>query len=843
MAARKSSGRRDGTLAEYNARRDFKATAEPRGVKAKVKGDRFVVQKHDATRLHFDLRLEHDGVLKSWAVTRGPSMVPGEKRLAVQTEDHPLKYLDFEGVIPKGEYGAGTMIVWDQGRWAAQHDAAKGFKKGHLDFVLAGKRLKGSFHLVRMRRKAKEKRDNWLLIKSDDEFAMAPKGKALVERETGSILSDRTNADLEKAGVMRADHAARRKVAKARQAPTPKVTGGRKAILPPFVEPQLATLVAEAPQGDAWLHEIKYDGYRIQARIDGADIKLLTRKGLDWTKTFQPVARALAALKLPSALLDGEIVVEDESGRSDFSALQAALKSDKAGTFVYRVFDLLYADGRDLRALPLTERKTLLEKLLSAAPGDGAVRFSEHIEADGDAMVRHVCRLGLEGVISKRADAPYRSGRERSWVKTKCSDRQELVIAGYMPSSVAKGAVGSLIMGVQEKGGLVHVGRVGTGYTATVARALAKKLKPLEVNDPPFAAKLPRAAAKGARWVRPDLVAEVEFRGFTGDGMVRQAAFKGLREDKDAADVVRERPKATSIVKAKAAAKAPVAGKIYKLTHPDRVYWPDTGLTKQGLAEYYDAIADRILPHIAGRPLSLVRCPGGITEQCFFQKHGWDGMPAAIHRVTKGGDEHVWIEDRAGLLALVQSGALEIHVWGATLAKLETPDRIVFDLDPAEDVTWERVIEGALEVRKRLKKTGLTSFVKTSGGKGLHVVAPLTPRKGWDKVKDFTRAVADAMAKDEPDRYVSNMSKKLRKGRIFIDYLRNGRAQTSVATFSTRARPGAAVATPIAWSELGPDLTPARFTVENLGARLDHLKRDPWAGFFRLKQTFNAKGV
>ena len=612
------------------------------------------------------------------------------------------------------------------------------------------------------------------------------------------------------------------------------------AILPPFVQPELATLVDSAPEGAGWLHEIKYDGYRIQARIDGQEVRLFTRKGLDWTRSFTPVAKALAALKIPSALLDGEIVVEDESGRSDFSALQAALKSGKGGPFVYRVFDLLYADGRDIRALPLNDRKTLLEKLLAAAPPGGPVRFSEHIEADGQAMVRHACRLGLEGVVSKRIDAPYRSGRTKSWVKTKCSNRQELVIAGFVPSSVAKGSIGSLVMGLHEDGKLVHVGRVGTGYTSALARDLYKTLHPLETGKPPFAAKLPRLAAKDVRWVKPQIVAEVEFRGFTGDGMVRQGAFKGLRDDKDAQDVVRERTIPAPSAGASGTAKAP---RPYKLTHPDRIYWPDIGLTKQGLAEYYDAIANRILPHIAGRPLSLVRCPGGIDDQCFFQKHGWDGMPDAIRRVVKGGDEHIFIEDRDGLIALVQSGSLEIHVWGATIARLETPDRIVFDLDPADDVTWDAVVAGALEVRARLKKTGLASFVKTSGGKGLHVVAPLTPKKGWDEVKDFTHALAQAMAKDSPGLYVATMSKKARRGRIFIDYLRNGRAQTSVATFSARARPGAPVATPVAWSELGPDLTPARFTVENLGRRLSALKRDPWSGFFKLKQTFDARKI
>ena len=838
---RKPPARRDGTLKEYNARRDFGTTTEPRGAREPNAGHRFVVQKHDATRLHFDLRLEHDGVLKSWAVTRGPSLVPGEKRLAVQTEDHPLKYVDFEGVIPKGEYGAGTMIVWDEGEWATDQDIGKALKKGHLDFVLAGQRLKGGFHLVKMRGKPKEKRANWLLIKSDDEFAAGVKDKPLTETELASVRTERTNDELALSGVLRADHASRQGVAKSggkSRQPRPMVSkGGRKAVMPPFVPPALATLSSKAPDGPKWLHEIKYDGYRIQARVDGEDIRLLTRKGLDWTSSFQPVATALSRLKLPSALIDGEIVVDDESGRSDFSALQAALKSDKPGQYVYRVFDLLYAGGRDLRGLTLTKRKAALEQLLASAPDDSVVRFSQHIEADGAAMVRHACRLGLEGVMSKRADAPYRSGRGHDWVKTKCSSRQELVIAGYAPSSVTSGAIGSLVMGVFDKGEFVHVGRVGTGYTVAVARELMKTLRPLKQASAPFASRLTGLQAKGVHWVNPELVAEVEFRGFTGDGMVRQAAFKGLRDDKQAEDVVRETVAAPSAAKAPKPARQTRLGSA-RLTHPDRIYWPDIGLTKQGLADYYDAVAKRILPYISGRPLSLVRCPGGTKAQCFFQKHGWDGMPDAIHRSGKGSDEHVWIDSKDGLLALVQSGVLEIHVWGATLKTLETPDQIVMDLDPAEGVDWQQVIDAAQEIRTRLKSAGLKSFVRTSGGKGLHVVAPITPVKSWDEVKDFSHAIADAMAADMPERYVSTMSKKLRKGRIFVDYLRNGRGQTAVASFSTRARDGAPVATPIGWNELGPDIRSNQFTVENLSQRLDHLKRDPWAGFFKLKQVF-----
>lgn len=815
---------RTGTLKEYNQRRDFQRTREPKGEKAAAGNHRFVVQKHDATRLHFDLRLEMDGVLKSWAVTRGPSLVAGEKRLAVQTEDHPMKYLSFEGVIPKGEYGGGSMIVWDKGTWLPLEDERRGMKKGHLAFRLRGKRLTGDWHLVRMRAKPKEKRSNWLLIKSDDEAAVSARAKAITDTELTSVKSGRTNAQLAKAGALRPDHKARVRVAKAAPARA-KVTIGKKAILPDFIEPELATLVEKAPVGGRWLHEVKFDGYRVQARIDGGKVTLLTRKGLNWTAKFAPVAEALKALNLPSAVLDGEIVIEDETGRSDFSALQAAL-SGESGSYVYRVFDLLYADGRDLRSAPLVERKAALAALIGDA-GD-VVRYSDHLEEDGAAMVRHACRLGLEGIVSKRMDAPYRSGRGKDWLKTKCTARQELVIAGYLPSTVSKGSVGALVMGAKRGKDFVHLGRVGTGYTQAAARALMKALRPLERETPPFKAKVPALAAKGVHWVEPQLVAEVELRGFTGDGMIRHASFKGLREDKTAADVTVETPGR------RAAAEK---DKSFPLTHPDRVYWPDIGLTKLGLAEYYAGIADRILPHIVERPLALVRCPDGTQSQCFFQKHGWRGMAKAIKTRKIGGDELIYIEDKDGLIALVQSGALEIHPWGSTLSHIEKPDRVILDFDPGPGVTWDAVLDAAEDARARLKAAGLKSFCKTSGGKGLHVVAPLVPKLGWDTVKEFTRGIAEAMEKAAPERYVANMAKSRRKGRIFVDYLRNGRGSTAVAPFSTRARAGAPVSAPVAWSELGDDLRPDSFNVENLPARLAALRRDPWAGFVSTKNV------
>jgi bifunctional non-homologous end joining protein LigD len=825
---------RSPALAAYEAKRDFAATPEPKGRAARVRGNRFCVQKHDARRLHFDLRLEFDGVLKSWAVTRGPSLVAGEKRLAVHTEDHPLEYLTFEGVIPKGEYGGGTMILWEQGRWTPIGDPRKAYAKGHLEFELQGERLKGRWHLVRMRPKPRETKEQWLLIKADDEHAQGREEPEPVDTELTSLISGRTNADLVATGEVRKDHGDRRKATAGKGRPAlnfDRVTGARKGLLWPFLEPSLATLVERAPVGDEWIHEIKFDGYRLQARIDGGTIKLLTRKGLDWTAKFKPVSDALRDLKLGSALIDGELVVEDENGMTSFVALQSDLKAGRTDRMAFYAFDLLYAEGYDLTRTPLIDRKTLLAGLLDDAPAGGVLRYSAHIEGDGDAMVRHACRLGLEGIVSKRKDKPYTGGRGPHWQKSKCSQRQEFVISGYVPSTTSQKAIGSLVLGVHDKGRLVHVGRVGTGFSAALARDLWTELERLKRPTSPFPDRLPAAAARNVRWVKPALVAEIELRGWTADGMVRHAAFKGLREDKDPLEVARE-TKAQVVFDA-GHSRSPVDG----LTHPDRVFWPDAGLTKQGLAEYYMDIADRILPHIVGRPLSLMRCPSGIEEACFFQKHAWSGMSKAVRRRTITDGEVVFIDDLDGLLALVQSGVLEIHPWGSTLRSVEKPDRLTMDLDPADDVPWTALIEAASEVRERLFDLGLESFVKTTGGKGLHVVVPLKPKADWNEAKAFAEALARDMASDSPDRYVATMARRARKDRIFIDYLRNGRGATAVAAYSTRARPGAPVSTPLAWNELSASVRPNHFTVANLPTRLAHLKTDPWADLSEINQA------
>jgi bifunctional non-homologous end joining protein LigD len=862
-------------LKDYHAKRDFSKTAEPAGKAPAKKGGgplAFVVQKHAARRLHYDFRLELDGVLKSWAVAKGPSLVPGDKRLAVHTEDHPMEYGGFEGTIPEGQYGGGTVLLWDRGTWEPEGDPHAGYAKGHLRFRLDGEKLRGAWHLVRMRPRPRETKEQWLLIKSEDEAARSADAPDILDEmplsvDTGRDLDEIAAGAMPKRGsrtkarasrVWQSDRAepqepagprtALRRAAKparaataAAPAPAP-VAGGKKAAMPKSIEPCLATLVEAAPSGQKWLHEIKWDGYRLVSFVENGKVRIATRNGHDWTHRFPAIAKAMAELPVETAVIDGEAVVEDENGISSFSALQQALSNQgNAERAILYAFDLLYRDGRDLRGLPLDQRKAALAKLIPPG-GGGTLRYSEHVEADGEAMVRNACRLGLEGVVSKRRDCPYRSGRRDDWLKTKCTARQEFVIAGFNPSTAVKNAIGSLVLGYYRDGRLVHAGRTGTGFTAEAARDLYKRLVKLKVKEPPFAKKLPTLHRRGAVFVEPRLVAEVEFRGWSSDDLLRHAAYKGLREDKDPAEVVREAgPVAT------AAAATPARGRDgvvavagVELTHPDRVFWDDAGVTKQGLAEFYEEIADWVLPHLVGRPLALVRCPTGWREGCFFQKHSWAGLPPQIRRDTvrdeSGEEEVLYIEDLPGLVALVQSGVLEIHPWGSTLADVDRPDRIVMDMDPGDDVAWPAVIEAAREARERLSALGLESFVKTTGGKGLHVVVPLTPSAGWEEVKAFARNLAEAMERDSPGRYVSSSVKRIRRGKTYVDYLRNGRGATAIAAYSTRARAGAPVAVPLTWDELGPAIRPAQFTIDNLPARLARLRADPWAELFRIDQ-------
>jgi bifunctional non-homologous end joining protein LigD len=825
-------------LDTYRKKRDFDRTPEPKGDKGKrAAGNGCVIQKHDARRLHYDFRLEMDGVLVSWAVTRGPSLVPGEKRLAVHVEDHPLDYGGFEGTIPKGEYGGGTVIVWDRGTWKPLGDAKKGLAKGHLEFELAGEKLAGRWHLIRMARRPREKRDNWLLIKGEDEYARGEDDPDILEERPESVKTGRLVADV--AGEAPGWSSKTGRIAK--EPPETKIKGAKKAAMPDFVPPQLATLKPHAPEGAGWVHEIKFDGYRLQARLDGGKVALLTRGGLDWTDRFgKAVPKALAALPASQALIDGELVVEASGGASDFSALQADLSAGRTDRFAFYAFDLLHLDGQDLTGATLVERKAALARLLDKAAPE--LRYSEHFEENGEMVLRHACRLSLEGVVSKRANGKYRSGRGRDWIKSKCGHRQELVIGGYVPSSTSARAIGSLVLGFHDKAGdtstLRHAGRVGTGFSRVVAEDLFKRLQKLERDASPFSDRLDATARRGVHFVEPELVAEVEFRAWTADGIVRHAAFRGLREDKRASEVVRE----DEGTQDKAPAKPKVA-----LTHPDRVYWKDAGVTKEGLASYYAQVWRFMAPHVERRPLALLRCPGGTAAQCFFQKHAWKGVSREILTATDPLDEDgdnslLAVDSLDGLIGLVQGAALEIHGWQARLDALEKPDQMVIDLDPGEGVAWSAVLDAAREVRARLEDAKLNAFVKATGGKGLHVVAPLQPKAGWDAVKNFARDLAAAMEADAPKRFIAKATKAERKGRIFVDYLRNGRGATAIVPYSTRARAGATVAMPLGWDELEPSLGPGHFTVANAAARLDNLAADPWADFRQAERPLEVAG-
>jgi bifunctional non-homologous end joining protein LigD len=830
-------------LQEYRKKRNFLATYEPKGGMPRKSGHLFVIQKHDARRLHYDFRLEMDGVLKSWAVTKGPSLVAGERRLAVHVEDHPLEYGDFEGVIPQGEYGGGAVIVWDHGSWAPAGDAHKGYAKGHLEFELRGEKLNGRWLLVRMAPRPREKREHWLLIKAKDQAAKSRSDPDILEEKPDSVKTGRTIRDVarEEPGSSSKGGRVKKSASRSRAMsnvpskkkidplPAPsRLKGAKKSPLPGFVHPMLATGVLSPPIGKRWVHEIKFDGYRLQARIDGGRVKLLTRNGLDWTKTFgRGITAALRDLPVESALIDGELVVESSSGTSDFSALQADLSKGRSDRFIFYLFDLLYFDGYDLRGSTLLARKELLKAIIGRSLEK--IRYSVHFEENGALVFRHACRLGLEGVVSKRADATYRPGRSKAWAKTKCSERQEFVIAGYVPSTTSRRAIGSLVLGVYEGDMLRHVGRVGTGFTTSMAEELFNRLDPIKVASSTFSTRLNSEEARRVRYVRPEFVAEVEFRAWTADGCLRHASFRGLREDKTPREISRE------ISKTDGLALRTQQRRTLKLTHPDRLYWPDQGVTKEGLANYYAEVWRYARPFLVRRPLALLRCPNGISGERFFQKHVWSGLSREIAQVKDPREPEeeslVSINDLDGLMSLVQSAVLEIHPWGSTVDNLERPDTIILDLDPGEDTPWESVIAAAEETRNRLNEAGLAAFVKTSGGKGLHVVTPLLPRAEWPEVKNFTKAIADAMASDSPHRFVSTVTKSKRRGKILVDYLRNQRGATAVAPYSTRARPGAAVSMPLAWDELSPGIGPSYFNVNNAPTRLNSLTSDPWEDF------------
>jgi|APAra7269096819_1048525.scaffolds.fasta_scaffold06264_2 bifunctional non-homologous end joining protein LigD len=860
-------------LSTYKQKRDFQKTQEPNG-QARLKASnrrRFVIQKHEATRLHYDLRLELDGVFKSWAVTKGPSLDSHDKRLAVEVEDHPLDYGDFEGTIPKGQYGGGTVMLWDRGYWEPQGNKSpeQALAKGDFKFTLEGERLHGSFVLVRMRNdRDGGKRTNWLLIKHHDDFSVEENGAAVLEDHATSVASGRTmeaiaagrgkkpkafmieSGEVEADAVWDSNHglAADERKAEAKTKRKPASTKAAKSTMPDFIAPQLCETRERPPSADGWIHEIKFDGYRIQMRIENGEVTLKTRKGLDWTAKYPAIAASAATL--PDAIIDGEICALDEHGAPDFAALQAALSEGKTDALVYFAFDLLFEGDEDLRQLPLTERKERLQKLLDDAGEDPRLRFVEHFETGGDAVLKSACRLSLEGIVSKQADAPYQSGRTETWAKSKCRAGHEVVIGAYAKTN---GKFRSLLVGVNRGSHFVYVGRVGTGYGAKVVDTILPKLRELQTNKSPFTGIGAPKKDPDIIWLKPELVAEIEFAGWTADGLVRQAAFKGLREDKPAGEVVAEKPASPAeadVPDPEVEAEQPTPTKSFRkggkanvmgvlISNPEKPLWPDAGdgkaVTKLDLAHYHEAVGSWLIEHIKGRPCSIIRTPDGIGGEQFFQRHAMPGTSNLLELVTVFGDKKPYLQvDRIeGLVAIAQIGGVELHPWNCEPAQPEVPGRLVFDLDPGPDVPFSTVVEAAREMRDRLEELGLVSFCKTTGGKGLHVVTPLAVAKGkklaWPEAKGFAHDVCLQMARDNPELYLIKMAKNQRNGRIFLDYLRNDRMATAVAPLSPRVRPGATVSMPLTWSQVKTDLDPKRFTIRTVPALL--AKTSAWQDY------------
>jgi bifunctional non-homologous end joining protein LigD len=829
-------------LARYSEKRNFGVTPEPPAAHAAPRGALgFVIQKHWATRLHYDFRLELDGVLLSWAVPKGPSFDPAEKRLAMHVEDHPVAYGSFEGTIPPRQYGAGKVIVWDNGWWAPVGDAKAGLAAGKLVFDLHGQKLAGRWELVRIR-KPGEKQDPWILFKKKDPWA-----RPLAEYDVISALPDSVVA--RPLGAVE-EREQRGTAAQAEPVPAgPEAlaaAGAKKAALPATLKPQLATLSKAVPADGQWLYEIKFDGYRLLARIDRGRATLFTRNGHDWSDRMKPLVEDLEATGVQSAWLDGEIVVLGDRGVPDFNALQKAFDVKRSGDIVFCLFDVPYFEGHDLRAVPLVSRRALLKALLDEK-GTDRLRFSADFAGDGADILQSACKAGLEGVIAKRRDAAYVSARTESWLKLKCAQRQEFVVIGYSDRSDGRPEVGSLLLGYHdEHGTLRSAGSVGTGWNAETAAALHRRLTPMKTTAPAVDPKTlqpgrwSRRRAVDEHWVAPRLVTEVSFAEWTPDGQIRHAVFQGLREDKPAKDITRER--AAAPPPAALAPKRPAAA--VKVSNPDRVIDASTGIRKIELVHYYESVAEWMLPHLKRRPVSLVRGPTGVGGELFFQKHDdklsipklreldpalWPGHAALLE-----------VPSAEALANAAQMNVIEFHTWNSTTKAIDQPDRIVFDLDPGEGVGWPQVQEGAALMRALLEELGLEGWLKTSGGKGLHVVVPVRPQFDYDTVKDFSQAVVQHLARTIPSRFVAKSGPANRKGRIFVDYLRNGHGQTTAAAFSARARPGMGVSMPVGWDELPQLKSGAQWTIRTARERLSFVQDDPWAGYWTSRQRLTA---
>jgi bifunctional non-homologous end joining protein LigD len=804
-------------LGEYKRKRNFRKTPEPSPSRpaARKRELSYLIQKHDATRLHYDLRLELEGVLLSWAVTKGPSVNPADKRLAVRTEDHPLSYGSFEGTIPKGQYGGGTVMLWDQGTWDPEGDPHAGLKKGHLAFTLHGKRLAGGWDLIRMRDGGK--RENWLLIKRNDSEARHDDGaEQFLDEHTSSVASDRSMDDIA-SGLKRKSQ---------------KSGSGLTELMRRYPEVQLATLTDRPPAGDEWVHEIKFDGYRLLGFLSGGQARLRTRNGKDWSEKFAGILAAMEELKAKDAVLDMEAVVVDEQGKSSFQGLQAALGAGRKASdeIIGYVFDLLHLDGKDVTKLPLLKRKSALKSLLTTSKRTSALRYSDHIAGDGGEIFEKSCGMGLEGIISKKAGAPYITGRHKGWLKSKCGKRQEFIIVGYSLAHSGGRAMGALYLGYRQNGTLRYVGKVGTGFSMKGARDLVKKFDALSNEKPVFKASEMAIVGAGEwraiRWVQPELLAEVTFSEWTGDGHLRHPSFQGLREDKDAGDVKKETP-----VPVKSAANSALTLNGIEVTHPDRVISKTGNVTKGELAEYYSAVAPFLLPEISRRPLSLLRCPAGIDSQCFYQRNPGKGLGPDVHPFEfkhKGKTyEYLYIDGEKGLMELVQMGTIEIHPWGARIDSIDHPDKLIFDLDPGPKVPFEALKLAVQDLRERLKEQGLESTLKCSGGKGLHVIVPLSGEATWSEAKAFAASMARNMVKSAPEAYVATMTKAKRPGKIFIDYFRNDYTATAIADYAVRARPGAPVAVPVDWKELKTLSASNQFTMSDVLSRLKRKKPSP----------------
>jgi bifunctional non-homologous end joining protein LigD len=857
MATRRSEP--SDALAAYRRKRDFERTPEPRPAAAKrTKQRSFVIQKHAASRLHYDFRLEFDGVLWSWAVPKGPSYDPAEKRMAVHVEDHPVSYGSFEGTIPPKQYGAGHVIVWDRGTWEPVGDARDGMEKGKLVFRLNGEKLAGLWELVRIR-KAGDRQDPWLLFKKKDEWA-----KPLAEYDVVTALPDSVIA--KPLGLVAEREAPQGSSAATRRPDAPvahdALVGAVKAALPATLSPQLATLSKTVPSGSDWLCEIKLDGYRVMCRIDRGKVSLITRGGHDWTARMKSLAAAIEAMGVGSAWLDGEILVMNDAGIPDFNALQNAFDASRTEQILCYLFDVPFFEGYDLRKVPLQDRRRLLRQLVEQR-GSERVRFSEDFPGDVASVLDNVCRLQLEGVIAKRRDAPYVSRRTETWLKLKCGQRQEFVIGGFVDRSGAAAEVGSLLLGVYDKGRLVYAGNVGTGWDGKTGRELFRKLEQIEIDASPFEGGDPtgrgrwsrRSAAATERWVRPELVAEIAFAEWTPDGHVRHASFQGLRADKAPAEVTRERPAtpppaepaakpATASPPRRGAPMPKATATTTKVSNPDRVIDPSTGLKKIDLVRYYESVADWILPHLVDRPVSLVRGPTGIGGELFFQKHGDKlGIPGIREldaALWPGHQPLLEIGNTQALVGAAQMNVIELHTWNSTAKHIDHPDRVVFDLDPGEGVGWTQLQEAAVLTRTILTELGLRSWLKTSGGKGLHVFVPLAPRLDYDNVNGFSKAVVQHLATTIPSRFVAKSGAENRRGRIFVDYLRNGHGATTASAYSARARPGLGVSMPVRWEDLPALKSGAHWTIATAREHLSFQKVDPWAEYGSTRQTLTA---